>query len=123
MAGIYLPNHIIELIDLQVAKFTFKSSRLRNIIDFQIENSKGDITALNACRHYVNSKGECPYDVLYEPIREAIDTFRFKRKKILHPNVFYRLEQKAHDRYKNMINNKLYAYTLKRVCLKLNNKA
>ena len=106
-----------KLIDSQVKKFTFRSSRLRSLIEFQLEAGKGDISALNTVRHYVNSKGVCPYDELWAPIEK-----RLQRKYANEPKKLVKQLRLCHHKYNNFINSKIYAYTLKLMHKKLTSK-
>ena len=105
---------INKLIHQQVKKFNFRSSILRDLIVHQIKQSNGKAASLNTCRHYINSKGVQPYEELYEPIRRAVQAYcdkNFpKEKRALK---FHKMNNIAHEVYKNKINEKIYAYTLK----------
>lgn len=122
MASKKPPSELIDLAFSQADKFTFHSSILRNMIEYQLRSSSGNATALNACRHYVNSKGVSPYDVLYRPVRSALDSYLYRVHGRIDSNLRRRWENVLHSSYKNRINNKIYAYTLKKVYVMLDQK-
>jgi len=112
-----VPPHLTKLVYDQVAKYTFRSSTLRDLIDYQILY-ESDINSLNSCRHYVNKSGVCPYDELYKPIRSAIDRYKSNNSEMDSKHLI-KIDNYLHNLYKNKINNKLYLYTVKRVYDKL----
>ena len=114
-----IPQHIFTLIHKQTSKFNFRSKILRDLIEYQISKSSGDINALNTARHYVNSKGESPYDELWKPIHAAINRHCVKADGSYDSKKQIKLTRLAHHKYSNFINGKIYAYTIKSMHKKL----
>ena len=109
-----IPPSIKKLIHKQSTKFTFKSSILRDLIVHQIVRSNGKSASLNTCRHYTNSNGVQPYEELYKVIKSAVQSHVDKTyPKGIRAIRFQKLEAKTHEIFKNKINEKIYAYTLK----------
>lgn len=120
MASNKPPRELVSLAYEQANKFTFRSAILRNMIEYQLRSNRGNAEALNACRHYINSRGVCPYNELYRPVRSALDSYMSRVHGSIDSNLRRRWENILHSTYKNRINNKIYAYTLKKVYVMLN---
>lgn len=113
MTKVWIHPNLKKKIDKAANKFTFRSSILRELIQHQLVASKGKGSSLKTVRHYVNSKGVCPYDELWEKeVRPHVDKAcsklitKGKNKEALV------LNRKCHDVYRGLIDEKIYNYTI-----------
>ncbi len=119
MTRVYIQPALKKKIDKAANKFTFRSSILRELIEHQLLVSKGKGGSLKVVRHYVNSKGVCPYDELWKEVRPAVDKACSKLISKGKPKEAAVLRRKAHDVYRGIIDEKIYNYTIKTLYNKL----